>query len=74
MGVTIIAFFMVHLIPGNPAVTILGQHANPRAVATLRPAAGPEPAPGQQYWLFLDRLFHGNLGTSLYYGSPVAAA
>ena len=30
VGVTIIMFFMIHLIPGDPAVTILGQRANPR--------------------------------------------
>ena len=35
VGVTIIVFFMVHLIPGDPAATILGIHATPRAVALL---------------------------------------
>ena len=47
IGVTIIVFFMIHLIPGDPARTILGIHATPRAVAILhqewglnRPLAG----------------------------------
>ena len=35
IGVTIICFFMIHLIPGDPARTILGIHATPRAVALL---------------------------------------
>ena len=35
VGVTIVVFFMVHLIPGDPAATILGIHATPKAVALL---------------------------------------
>ena len=35
LGVTIITFFMIHLIPGDPAQTILGIHATPRAIAIL---------------------------------------
>src|SRR6266516_3091670 len=35
VGVTIIVFFMVHLIPGDPAATILGIHATPKTVALL---------------------------------------
>src|ERR1700761_4422921 len=73
VGVTIITFFMVHLIPGNPAVTILGQHATPSTVAALDKQLGLDKPLIDQYWLFIDRLFHGNLGTSLYYGQPVGS-
>src|SRR5258707_1373356 len=68
LGVTIIVFFMVHLIPGDPAVSILGLHATPKAVAILHQEWGLNRPLPSQYWLFLDRLFHGNLGQSLYYG------
>jgi peptide/nickel transport system permease protein len=68
MGVTIIVFFMVHLIPGDPARAILGIHATPRAVAILHREWGLNRPLSSQYWLFLDRLVHGNLGRSLYYG------
>ena len=73
VGVTIITFFMVHLIPGNPAVTILGQRANPSTVAALDRQLGLSQPLIEQYWLFMDRLFHGNLGQSLYYGVPVSS-
>src|SRR6201996_9731421 len=73
VGVTIITFFMVHLIPGNPAVTILGEHATPSAVASLDRQWGLDKPLADQYWLFIDRLFHGNLGQSLYYGVPVSS-
>src|ERR1700744_876999 len=73
VGVTIITFFMVHLIPGNPAVTILGQRANPTTVAALDKQLGLDKPLIEQYWLFIDHLFHGNLGTSLYYGTSVSS-
>jgi peptide/nickel transport system permease protein len=72
IGVTIIVFFMIHLIPGDPARTILGIHATPRAIAILHQEWGLNRPLASQYWLFVDRLLHGNLGVSLYYGQPAA--
>jgi peptide/nickel transport system permease protein len=72
-GVTFIVFFMVHLIPGDPAVSILGIHATPRAVAILHREWGLNRPLPSQYWLFLDRLLHGNLGYSLYYGQSTSS-
>jgi peptide/nickel transport system permease protein len=72
-GVTFIVFFMVHLIPGDPAVSILGIHATPRAVAILHREWGLNRSLPSQYWLFLDRLLHGNLGQSLYYGQSTTS-
>jgi peptide/nickel transport system permease protein len=71
VGVTIIAFFMIHLIPGNPAQTILGIHATPRGITILDRQWGLNRPLASQYWLFMDRLVHGNLGQSLFYGVPV---
>jgi peptide/nickel transport system permease protein len=68
VGVTIIVFFMIHLIPGDPARTILGIHATPKAIAELHQEWGLNRPLISQYWLFLDRLVHGNLGQSLIYG------
>jgi peptide/nickel transport system permease protein len=72
-GVTFIVFFMVHLIPGDPAASILGIHATPKAVAILHREWGLNRPLLSQYWLFLDRLLHGNLGQSLYYGQSVTS-
>jgi len=73
VGVTIICFFMVHLIPGDPAATILGIHATPRAVALLHQQWGLDRPLASQYWLFLERLLHGNLGQSIFYGGSVSS-
>jgi peptide/nickel transport system permease protein len=73
VGVTIIVFFMIHLIPGDPARTILGIHATPQAIAELHREWGLNRPLVSQYWLFLDRLLHGNLGQSLIYGVPASS-
>lgn len=73
VGVTILAFFMIHLIPGDPARTILGIHATPEKIALLHQQWGLNRPLADQYWLFMDRLVHGNLGMSLTYGTSVAS-
>src|SRR5262249_14335140 len=73
VGVTIVVFFMIHLIPGDPAATILGIHATPQKIALLHRQWGLDRPLVAQYWLFMDRLFHGNLGTSLFYGVPAGS-
>ncbi len=72
LGVTLLAFFSIHLVPGDPARTFLGDRATPQTVAALHRAWGLDHPIPVQYWLFMDRLFHGNLGQSLYYQSSVA--
>jgi peptide/nickel transport system permease protein len=69
-GVTLVAFLLIHLIPGDPARAVLGIHATPRAIAELDQEYGLHKSLPSQYWLFLDRLAHGNLGQSLFYGVP----
>ena len=39
IGVTIVVFFMIHLIPGDPARTILGLHGTPQRIASAAVAS-----------------------------------
>jgi peptide/nickel transport system permease protein len=71
LGVTLVVFFMARLLPGNPALAILGQRATPEAVAALSKQMGLDTPIWQQYFVFLGRLVQGNLGTSLTYQLPV---
>jgi len=73
IGVTLIVFLMIHLVPGDPARTALGLEATPRAIAQLRHAWGLDRSLVAQYLLFMKRLFTGNLGTSLRYGVSAGA-
>ena len=69
LGVTLLVFFLIHLFPGDPARTMLAT-SHPRARGVLHEEWGlDEPLP-TQYWRFLVRLAHGDLGSSLFYGVP----
>lgn len=70
-GCTLVVFFMVHLIPGDPARTMLGLRATPQAVARLHREWGLDQPLINQYLDFLKRLIHGDLGTSLFYNLEV---
>jgi peptide/nickel transport system permease protein len=71
LGVTIISFFVLRLIPGDPTVVMLGTHWTPARAAQLRHSLGLNKPIWDQYYLFMNHLLHGNLGQSLYYRSPV---
>ncbi len=72
LGVTMLVFFSIHLVPGDPARSFLGDRATPQAVAALHREWGLERPLPVQYWLFIDRLLHGDLGQSLFYQSSAA--
>ncbi|MBE3596566.1 MAG: ABC transporter permease [Hydrogenibacillus sp.] len=71
-GMSIIVFGIIHLIPGDPATTILGERATPEAVERLNAEFGlNEPLP-VQYGLFVKHILSGDLGTSLRTNRPIA--
>ncbi len=72
VGLTLVCFLLIHLIPGDPAQTILGLKATPAAIAQLHAQWGLDRSLPSQYWLFLERVFHGDLGRSLFYDTSTA--
>lgn len=70
-GISLIAFFLIHLIPGDPVVAMLGNHYTPKAAAALRHALGLDTPLPNQYLIFMGNLLRGNLGESVYYQQPV---
>ena len=72
LGVTVLVFFLIHLVPGDPARTILGNQATDARVAALRHIWGLDRPLPVQYVKFLGRLVHGDLGTSLFYSVDAA--
>ena len=71
LGVTFLVFTMLKLVPGDPAVAILGIRATPEAVANIREALGLDRPFLVQYLGFLGNLLRGNLGDSLVARQPV---
>ena len=72
LGISLIVFFMIHLVPGDPARTLLGVRATDESVAALHQAFGLDQPLWQQYLSFLGRLLHGDLGRSFFYNTDVS--
>jgi peptide/nickel transport system permease protein len=71
VGVVIVVFALMKLVPGDPAVVFLGENATPEAVADLRRTLGldrPWPAQLLHYVLGVAR---GDLGRSIFQHQPV---
>ncbi|MBV9814016.1 MAG: ABC transporter permease [Acetobacteraceae bacterium] len=71
-GVVLAVFFLVHLIPGDAARTLLGQDATPQAVAQLRQTLGLDAPLPVQLARYLGRLAQGDLGRSMLQNARVS--
>lgn len=65
LGMTLIVFFIIRAIPGDPAQVILGQQASKEAIEQLRNQLGLDNAWYVQYFDYLKGLLTGDLGNSL---------
>ena len=73
LGVTIIVFMFIHLIPGDPAAAMLRENAPPEVAARIRADLGLDKPLYEQYYIYMDRTLHLNLGESLVTHIPVAS-
>lgn len=70
-GLSIVLFAFVHLLPGDPAAALLGQHATPELTAQIREQLGLNKPLYVQYVEYLGRLLSGDLGQSVINNRPV---
>lgn len=71
VGITIVSFVLIRLVPGDPATQLLGNHYTPQAAAAVHHDLGLDRSLPEQYWLFLRKSLSGDLGTSYYYHDSV---
>ena len=71
IGITIIVFVILSLIPGDPATAILGSYATPENVARLNAQLGLDRPLVQRYFIWLGNLLQGDLGRSFSLNRPV---
>ncbi len=72
IGLTIVSFLLVHVVPGGPAQAMLGPKATPQRVAAIDREFGLNKPLYIQYAKWFWALLHGNLGTSYFYNLTVA--
>jgi peptide/nickel transport system permease protein len=72
LGMSVITFALTHIVPGNPARLLAGQHATREQVEAVAKLYGLDRPVVEQYWVYIGGLFRGDLGTSLTTRRPVA--
>lgn len=72
VGVSLLVFLILRLIPGDPAqILLFGSNPTPDTVAALRHQLGLDQSAPVQYWIYVQRLVRGDLGYSYVTNSPV---
>jgi peptide/nickel transport system permease protein len=71
LGVATLVFALIHLVPGDPVQSMLGDTASPEEVTRLRHTLGLDRPLLVQYQSFLTGVVRGDLGSSIRYGTPV---
>jgi len=74
LGVATLVFSLIHLVPGDPVQSMLGESASPEDITEMRGRLGLDRPLWAQYVSFLKGIGTGNLGTSLRTNQPVTAA
>jgi peptide/nickel transport system permease protein len=73
IGVSIIVFTLIHLLPGGAARAVIGPRALPSELAAFNRANGLDKPLWYQYVHYVDQLLHGNLGYSYKQNQSVAS-
>lgn len=72
IGVILVIFLILRILPGNAILTIMGEHANEATVAQVSAELGLDKPWYIQFWVYLTGLLTGDMGTSIKYHRPVA--
>lgn len=70
--VSVVIFSIVHLTPGDPAASILGDEATPEDIEALRVRMGLDKPVVEQYFIWINNVLHGDFGMSVAGNEPVA--
>lgn len=65
------SFLLVHLVPGDPAMVMLGNDATPQQIQALKTQMGLDRSLPEQFALWGWQVLRGNLGESFFLGRPV---
>jgi len=73
-GAITLVFFVLYMLPGDPAALVAGPGASPAMIANIQAQLGTNRPLWLQYGSYLWRLAHGDLGTSFATNQPVLAS
>lgn len=72
IGMVVVTFGLLLIIPGDPAAVLLGQDATPEAIANLRNTLGLNDPWYIRLFDYFAALLHGDMGRSIFQNQPVA--
>lgn len=72
IGIVVVTFCLLLLIPGDPASVLLGQEATPEGIASLRRALGLDDPWFIRLGTYFWNLLHGDMGMSIFQNAPVS--
>lgn len=72
IGISLVVFSLIHLIPGDPAIAVLGEQATDEEVNALREEWHLNDPLWQQFGIWLLNILQGDLGRSLHTNQPVS--
>src|SRR2546423_597261 len=65
IGVSVLIFFWIRALPGNPATALLGERSTPELVKQYKERYGLDQPIPVQYWKYVEATVQGDLGTSI---------
>jgi len=72
IGISVIVFLIMEMIPGDPAQVILGSYATPENLARIRESLGLDKPLIQRYFIWLTNILQGDFGISYSLERPVS--
>jgi peptide/nickel transport system permease protein len=70
-GVVLLTFLLVHAVPGDPVEVMIGESASSADRMQLRADLGLDQPIYMQFWVYLNKLAHGDLGVSIHSKKPI---
>jgi peptide/nickel transport system permease protein len=70
-GISVVTFLLLRVVPGDPLRSLLPQTATDADLARIRERYGLDRSLIEQYWIYLNKLLHGDFGRSFQTGAPV---
>ena len=71
LGITLTVFLLTRLIPGDPALVMLGERATAERIVEVRRELGLDRPLVVQYFIYLNNILTGNLGRSIHTNTRV---
>src|SRR5262245_27468861 len=72
LGLLLVTFVISRFLPADPVLAVVGDHASESTIEAARIRLGLDKPVIVQFWLYLQHVLQGDLGTSIRTGMPIS--